>query len=601
MHKAPIVLCLTFLVRLSVAQPTVTYNVAFPNAVHHEAEITVTYSDLPAAERFELHMSRSSPGRYAIHEFAKNIHGVTVSTSTGEAILERPDPYSWIARDVGGTVSVRYTLFADRADGTYSGIDLTHAHLNIPATFIWARGTESYPITVNFTPVDPSWKVATQLFPTDQPYTFTAPNLYYFLDSPVELSNHEVRSWTVGSGEKTNTINLAVHHQGTAAEVDSYAEMAKKVVAEQIAVYGEPPNSDGGTYTFIADYLPYVAGDGMEHRNSTIIANTRPLATGALQNLGTLSHEYFHQWNVERIRPESLEPFDFTRANMSGELWFAEGFTSYYTSLMIRRAGLIDDAEYGSGVGNTVDAVLNSPGRQHFSAVEMSMQAPFVDAATSIDPTNRDNRFLSYYTWGYGIGLALDLTLRSRFDKTLDDFMREMWVKYGVDETPYTLADIRTTLANFTGDPAFASRFFDRFVTGHEAADYTELLGIFGFELRKRNPGRAWVGAQTRPSEAGLLVEGYPTEGSPLHAAGLSSGDVITAVNGVKPSETTFAGFNSGTRVQLGFVQRGVARNATVVLLEDPGVEVVTFEDAGVDVTPEVAERRRAWLSSRAG
>jgi predicted metalloprotease with PDZ domain len=98
-----------------------------------------------------------------------------------------------------------------------------------------------------------------------------------------------------------------------------------------------------------------------------------------------------------------------------------------------------------------------------------------------------------------------------------------------------------------------------------------------------------------------LLVEGYPTQGSPLYAAGLSSGDVITAVNGVKPSETTFAGFNSGTRVQLGFVQRGVARNATVVLLEDPGVEVVTFEDAGVDVTPEVAERRRAWLSSRAG
>src|SRR5690606_11081542 len=103
-----------------------------------------------------------------------------------------------------------------------------------------------------------------------------------------------------------------------------------------------------------------------------------------LGNLGTLSHEFFHQWNVERIRPADLEPFDFTRANMTDALWFAEGFTNYYTQLVIRRAGLMDDAAYAASLSGVVDAILNSPGRLVYTAREMSMQAPFVDAATSI-------------------------------------------------------------------------------------------------------------------------------------------------------------------------------------------------------------------------
>src|SRR5690606_6618794 len=154
-------------------------------------------------------------------------------------------------------------------------------------------------------------------------------------------------------------------------------------------------------------------------------SSTRPLATGAMANLGTVSHEFVHIWNVERIRPRTLEPFDFERANMTGELWLAEGFTQYYTPLLIARAGLTPLDEFARTVGSTVNAVTNAPGRRYFSPVEMSQQAPFVDAAVSIDPQNKANTFLSYYTWGAGVALALDLELRQR-GRTLDDVMREL-------------------------------------------------------------------------------------------------------------------------------------------------------------------------------
>ncbi len=144
----------------------------------------------------------------------------------------------------------------------------------------------------------------------------------------------------------------------------------------------------------------------MEHRNSTIVTSTRSLADGADRNIGTVSHEFFHCWNVERIRPQSLEPFNFEDANMSGELWFAEGFTSYYDDLTLTRAGLIAQEDYIKGLTGTFNYVWNSPGRQFFNPIEMSYQAPFVDAARSVDDINRDNTFISYYSYGSMLGLG---------------------------------------------------------------------------------------------------------------------------------------------------------------------------------------------------
>lgn len=589
------------------AQRSVTYEIAFPNAAHHEAEVTVTFRGVPPGAPLAVRMSRTSPGRYALHEFAKNVYRVRITDGAGRALeAARPNLHQWDVRGHDGTVRVAYTLFGDRADGTYTGIDRTHAHLNIPATFMWARGLEDAPIRVTFHRPDSTWGIATQLFPTDDPEVFTAPNLAYFIDSPTEISPFSLRTWTHTTPDgKTYTYRVAVHHDGTEAEVDEYAEKTRRIAAEEIAVFGETPDYEPGTYTFIADYLPYVNGDGMEHRNATILTSTRPLSTGMLRNLGTVSHEFFHQWNVERIRPRGLEPFDLEHANVSTSLWLAEGFTSYYTGLMLRRAGLTDDAAYAGSLSRTLSTVINAPGRQFYSAVGMSMQAPFVDAAVSIDPQNKRNTFISYYTWGSAIGLGLDLTLRARYGHTLDEFMRAMWRAHGKPERPYTLADARRVLADVSGDAAFADDFFARYIEGHEVVDYAALLAEAGFLMRPAHPGRPWLGAALEDTDDGVTVSEGPLIGSPLYEAGVDRGDVLLEAGGLALESTAYveallAVHAPGEALPLRFRQRGIERTATLTLTEDPDVEVVPYEAAGRPLTDAMRAFRQAWLGSRA-
>ena len=352
---------------LPVKDNITRYKATFDNAVHHEARISATFTQIETAV-LEVQMSRTSPGRYALHEFAKNVYQVSAVNSKGESLtVTRPNPYQWHIANHDGEVTLSYTLFGDRADGTYSQIDRSHAHLNIPATFMWATNHEIRPIKVEFVPFDKNWKVATQLKKTSDKYTFTAPNLAYFMDSPTELSDHQVKSWTVRSSGQEYKINLAVHHNGIDEDLVEFARQAKAVVAQQIKVYGELPAFDYGEYTFIACYLPHLNGDGMEHRNSTILTNTKSLDEGDFSQIGTLSHEFFHAWNVERIRPKALEPFDFSAANMTTNLWFAEGFTSYYDKLMIRRAQESTIGEYLKVVSSIVNQADQVPGGHFFT------------------------------------------------------------------------------------------------------------------------------------------------------------------------------------------------------------------------------------------
>ena len=178
-------------------------------------------------------MARSSPGRYALHEFAKNVYSVSATDAAGKPLaIRRTDPYSWTVPEHRGTVTMTYTLYGDRGDGTYAQIDPTHAHLNMPATMMWARGYDDRPIRVSFHPLDRSWKVATQLPPATgaAANTYWAPNLQYLMDSPTELSDFQLRSWPVVANGRTYTIRLAVHSQDTPADVDRFADEAKRVI-----------------------------------------------------------------------------------------------------------------------------------------------------------------------------------------------------------------------------------------------------------------------------------------------------------------------------------------------------------------------------------
>jgi predicted metalloprotease with PDZ domain len=591
--------------------PPVVYDVSFPNAVHHEARVAVAFHGLRTGRPLEVLMARSSPGRYALHEFAKNVYGVTAADGRGRPLaVTHPSPSEWRVPHHDGTVRLTYTVFADEADGTHSGIDLTHAHLNMPATFMFARIYDERPIRVTFHPLD-SWKIATQLEPTADPATFTAPHLQYFMDSPAELSDFSLRQWHDGPGGRY-TLRLAVHHAGDEADVDRFAEMAKRVVDEEEAVFGELPPYDHGTYTFIADYLPWLFRDGMEHRNSAVLTRGTPLAEDMVGKLGTLAHEHFHAWSMERLRDRALEPFDFEAANPSDHLWFGEGFTSYYDDLVVTRAGFASREDFAATLSPVLDRVINSPARRFFSAEEMSRQAPFADGATWGDATNANNTFLSYYDGGETIGLALDLTLRQHYGVTLDDYMRALWRKYGwaqENETPtrpYTGKDLRATLAEVTGDADFADDFFGRYIEGSDVADFAALLAPAGFVLRPAHPGWASMGPVSLEFEGSVGRLSAPTLiDTPAYEAGLENGDQLIGVDGRPIAsdddlDAALAAHKPGDTVTVAYEQRGQLRSVPVRLVEDHRLEVVTYEQAGRPVTDDIVAFRAAWLGSRA-
>ncbi|WP_400191836.1 M61 family metallopeptidase [Hymenobacter sp. B81] len=592
------------------AQAPVQYQVGFPNAVHHEARITATFSQVPAGQPLRLRMARSSPGRYALHEFAKNVYDVQATDAQGKPLaLVQPDPYGWdVTPGPDGTVRFSYTLYGDRTDGTYAGIDAQHAHLNAPATFVFARGLDQRPVEVRFE-LPEGWRVASQLQP-DGP-VWRAPHFQYFMDSPTSLGAQQVRSWTEGG----QTIELAVLHPGTEADLDRFTEQTKKVVKEGVAVFGELPRFDFGRYTFIANYLPQASGDGMEHRNSTSLTAPRSLGgPGALDNLGTVSHELFHAWNVERIRPRDLEPFDFERANMSNSLWFAEGFTQYYGDLLLRRSGVFtSDQQYcQESLNSLVNTLLTWPGPARNSAVYMSQQAPFVDAAKSIDPSNRLNTYQSYYTVGGANALALDLLLRQRYKTDLDAFMRIVWQQHGKPQqnyaptSPYSLADLQRVLGQVSGDTAFAGSFFRGHIHGHQLHNFQELLAPAGMVLRPRSTAPALGRAGQLSFQNGRAVLAFNTlVGTPLYQAGLDRDDELLRLDG-KPLKDEKALANilkkhkAGDTVPLEYRSRGQVRTVSIALVPDPNLEVVPAELAGQQPTPEQLAFRAAWLGSKA-
>jgi predicted metalloprotease with PDZ domain len=406
-----------------------------------------------------------------------------------------------------------------------------------------------------------------------------------------------------------------VHHTGSEADVESLAPDVQRIVGEARHVFGEYPAFDGGTYTFIADYLPWANGDGMEHRNSTIVTSASSIRSNRFGLLDTIAHEFFHAWNVERIRPRSLEPFNFDDANMSGELWLAEGFTSYYGPLVLLRAGVTQIADFAAELTDTLNTVLNSPGRLVRSAEDMSRLAPFVDAAVWMDRTSFENTYISYYSWGEAIGLGLDLTLRDRSNGeiTLDHFMRALWQLHGkpggapgIVDRPYTPADLRRTLGAVAGDESFANDFFDRFVEGREVVDYQRLLDRVGFALRSAAPGQGFAGQlRLQDAQGGVRVVGSVPLQSPAYAAGLERDDVIAAVDGRSVQsavdvERAIRAHKPGDEMSVLFDRRGQRVTGRIRIIADPRVEVVPVESTGRQPTAEQRRLRDAWLSSGA-
>ncbi len=610
--------------RATAAAEPITYRVSFPEPEHHWMQVEMTVSGLGTAP-LKARMSRSSPGRYAVHEFAKNVFSVEAFNGKGGKLTAtRPDVDVWQVAGHDGTVRIVYKIFGDTPDGTYMGVDTTHARMNMPAAFMWVQGQESRAMKVTFAPPQGlNWKIATQLYTTSEPWTFTAPNLQYFMDSFTELADLVMSEFTVPNSDGTPVkIRLAAHSDGSQADVDELAKLVEPMVREHMAVYGEFPKYEPGYYTFLLDYVPWGDGDGMEHRNSTAVSTpglSLKTPQGRSQALSTISHEYFHNWNVERIRPAGLEPFDFTRENVTCCLWLAEGFTQYYGPLLLHRAGLSRQVPVNAAV-----QVINGAGRDVRSAVQMSEYAPFADAGVANDTTDRPRTFISYYTYGAAIALGLDLSLREMSNSkiTLDDYMRLLWTDFGkpggpapgLVGRPYTLKDLRTALATLTSNRKFADDFFDKYVEGREVVDYARLLKLAGYELRPTSPNRAWAGnVQVQTVNGGLLVGMGGARGggaktpvafdAPIYKAGVDFSDIITTIDGQPATMETWAALTAkpvGSQVKLGILRRGgLTGTGTLVLEADPNLTVADLTAGGGTLTEAQKAFRDAWLSSK--
>ncbi|MCV6630993.1 MAG: peptidase M61 [Flavobacteriaceae bacterium] len=586
---------LFFIPCLLFAQPKTKYIISFDQAVHHIANIEAHFYPNTHGD-FLLRMSRSSPGRYAIHEFAKNVHQVQAFDQNGKPLrIERPDPYSWKIKNQKGQVKIKYALFANRGDGTYSQINNSHAHLNMPATFMYAPSLENHPMEVSFIPrTDLGWKIATQLPKVKgKTITYYAPNLQYFMDSPTELSNHHVRSFEVASNGKSYQIKFVLHDPDASdAHFDTFFEKVKKVVLAQKEVFGELPDFDYGTYQFLACYTPNASGDGMEHRNSTILTTTRSLAANGIeQNIGTVSHEFFHAWNVERLRPQNLEPFDFEKANMSDALWFAEGFTSYYTNLILCRAGILDPDRYIAQLSGALNYVWNSPSLEYRNPIQMSQLAPFKDAAVYIDQANWNNSFVSYYSYGSVLGLALDLMLREK-NLSLDGYMKELWNSYGKTEKPYKLQNLQNTLENYAGK-TFGTQFFKNYIYDSKMPNYKHLFALHGVDFHQPHANIAFVGGTIENN----IVTQAPLSNQALYKAGITKGDQIIKLGNASLSNDQNFGsillrYQPGENIPIVYRRNGEQFQTKIRIQGNPKYQTHKAKDA----SPAAITKQQAWL-----
>lgn len=591
-------LALTALHGTSSAQTSLDYSLSFPGYMHHEARIRLTVHHAPGGT-LTFRMSRSSAGRYATHGFGKNVYLVSAVDGEGHPLeVRQTDADIYQVPVHGDELTLQYTLFGDYTDGTYVGIDRSHAHLNMPGTIMWLAGQDEAPIKVSFhVPDSLGWKVATQLVPTGDPFTFTAPGLQYLMDSPTELSDFRIAAFpeTNPDGKKL-TFRVALHSDISDDLWRTFVEDVKRIVEQEKKVYGEFASFDYGTYTFIIDANGWADHDGMEHRNSTCI--TVPMERFTEDELpvalDVVAHEFFHSWNVKRIRPKSLEPFDFTRVNMSDELWMAEGFTQYYGLLSLTRAGLTPQPQEISLLGRYLNAFIQSPGSRYFTPIESSRLAVYTDEGVSIDRNNFSNIFFSYYYYGANIACILDLHLRKDYHKTLDDFMKAMWVHFGKPARWYTVRDLENTLGSITS-PGYAKTFFDNYVYGVRHDDWNPYFATEGLKVVNEAKGTTgWGNINYKTDDSSrVVIDRGAVRGTALYDAGLDIGDALLSVDGQsihQPSDITgyLSGLLPGKVVSVEYWSRGVRGTVKVTLEEG--------KQYGLQEVEEDNKDRQAWL-----
>ncbi|MFM2341996.1 MAG: hypothetical protein RLZZ592_1649 [Pseudomonadota bacterium] len=565
----------------------------------HHYRVTMT---LPhPAPRQRLSLPAWIPGSYLVREFARHLSELKASQGRREVALTQIDKHTWEADCSGrGALTLSWRVYAFDNSVRCAWLDAQRGFFNGTGVFLRAEGREADEHRVTLGALPEGWQAATGL-PEVAPGEWSAPDYDALIDHPFELGAFWRGRFTACGTEHEFVVAGAL----TGFDGDRLLADTKKICEAQIRFWHgrddgcDPPPFE--RYVFMLNATDDGYG-GLEHRNSTALICTRRdlprrgdagSSDGYVTLLGLISHEYFHTWNVKRLKPREFAAYELQRENYTRLLWFFEGFTSYYDDLFLVRTGLIDEARYLRLVARTANQVLGTPGRRVQSAAAASFDA-WVKYYRPDE--NSANATVSYYTKGAQIALCLDLTLRAAGRGSLDEVMRELWRASGGG--PIGEDDILAALRR-VGRRDFAPEIA-AWVHGTEDLPLTELLPALGVDLRRERPLlQQRLGARLNEAAAALKVQAV-LAGGLAEAAGLSAGDEILALGDwrvVKPEDLTLYGAFEQALPLL------VARDRRLLRLTLPaGREVEGAVALSLQGKPAAAVRRRreAWLT-RAG
>ena len=585
---------------ISRRSPPILYTVNPKDLAGHLFEVTLRIA-APDPEGQVLALPAWIPGSYMIREFARNIVQVRAESDGKAVAIAKVDKHTWRAAPVNGVLTVVYEVYAWDMSVRAAHMDQTHAFFNGTSLFLRACGQEQQPHQVELLrPEDPAaryWRVATSLPEMGAKRygfgTYAAADYDELIDHPVEMGDFALGTFTAHGVEHDIVITGRVPN----LDMERLERDLKQLCERQIAFF-EPKTRRAPMDRYV--FMTMAVGDGyggLEHRASTaLVCNRADLPTtadtsrkpseGYIKYLGLCSHEYFHTWNVKRMKPAAFAPYDLQVENYSPLLWLFEGFTSYYDDLLLLRAGLIDEADYMKLLAKTIASVLRGSGRSKQSVAESSF-----DAWTKYyrQDENAPNSIVSYYTKGSLIALVFDLTIRSKTGgaKSLDDVMLAMWQRYGRDFYPDGRRGITEDEVEVLFDEVTGLRLkplFERYVRGTDELPLARLYAAFGVRVvDERKGGRPSLDVATARDGADVKLT-QVHEGGAAHHAGLSAGDVLIALDGLRVGgnlDTMLARYEVGDAVSVHAFRRDELMAFSVTLQGEraPRISLTVAED----------------------
>ena len=506
--------------------PKLAYQIAMPQPQTHLFEVSLTVSNW-AGELLDLKMPVWTPGSYLVREYAKQLQDFRAVTDEGEKLTATKIAKNhWqIQTDSNAKIVISYRIFANELTVRTNHLDATHGYFNPAALCFYVPGYESCPIEVNIISPDSTWKVTTPL-PEISLQTFLAADFDALVDSPFEIGCQQIYEFTV----LDKPHQLVVWGEGNLDPQMAIADI-KKIVEVEANIFGGLPYEQ---YIFLLHLSPS-GGGGLEHKNCCSLLYPRFSFQGQEKHnrfMQLVAHEFFHLWNVKRIRPAALEKFDYERENYTPSLWFSEGTTSYYDLLIPRRAGIYDETEFLAELSKEITRFLTTPGRLIQALSESSF-----DAWIKLyrPDANSSNSQMSYYLKGEMVTLLLDLLIRDQTQgaKSFDDVLMVMWEQFGKAEIGFTETQLKNIIELIANQDL--TEFYDRYIHGVEELPFNDYLIPFGIELKSVDPNVPYLGITVK-SEHGREVIKSVTSNSPAQLAGIDAGDELLAIDGFKVS-----------------------------------------------------------------